>query len=398
MRTNAIVTLLIGCSLYIPGTAAAAQQPSGHGVVALRPSLSGAGAMSLVGHGNVGPSIIHEPTDTHPRLIVEDSLGNSASLRASPGSFWAEASTIEIDAMLAVVDDELDEILANYDAALEQNLGVGEPAASSVFVELDTPLCAGCSGLGVDVQHENAAVVELLENLYVQQIPPIELAYDFTRYMDYNVGDLASFYTAMQGLADFATYSQIVRSGGTFPISETSYQVTITTFNIVEGDIRSGAVWETQVSANGTRYQHQIDDNDIDNDGIRNDHDSDKDGDGWPNWLDADRDGDGVYNWNDADPDNPHEQCYPKQHLTGLTGFGQWFEVTEQNYLDDMAVLVEWELANFLTGERARVLVDSYARGELGMTELLNDLDLAYVDSTAGSHPVFASARLYAWH
>ena len=389
-----ILPLTVGSCLYtLVGTAAAAQ-PSGYGVAELEPSLAGAGAMTLIGHGNVEPSINHTPTDTHPRLIVEDNLGNIASLDAESGSFWAEASPSEIDAMLAVVDADLDEVLANYSAALELELGVGDAGAPSVFAELDTPLCMGCTGLGVDVQHENAAVVELLEKLYVQQLPTIELAYDFTRYFDYDVGNVTDYYDAMQGLVDFATYSQMVGAGGTYPIHESSYHVTKTTFNIVEGDIRSGAVWETQTTADGTSYQHQIDDHDS----IPNGDDSDMDGDGWPNWLDCDRDGDGTANWNDSDPDNPYEECYPKQRLTGLTGFGHWFPVTPQNYLDDVAVLAEWELANFLSSETARVLVDDYARGDIGMAELLSELDLAYVHATAGMHPVLASARLYSGH
>ncbi|MEM6992360.1 MAG: hypothetical protein AAF721_17745 [Myxococcota bacterium] len=399
-RQRFILPLAIGTSLYTLAGVAAAAQPSGQGVVQLRPSLVGVGAATLVGHGGVAPNVRRAPTADHARLIIEDSLGNVASLKAESGTFWAEASPSEIDAILAVVDTELDEILVNYDAALD--LGVDDPDAP-VLNDLDSPLCQGCVGLGSDVQHENQAVVALLENLYVQQLPSVDVAYDFTRHLDYDLGELFDFLGALQGMLDYATYSQMLGVSGTYPIMEVTQDgVTTTAYNVDAGDPRSGAVWESETDVTGFVWQHQVHDNDIDNDGIPNGEDNDMDGDSWPDWLDRDRDGDGTINSQDSDPDNPHEECYPKQRIAepgrlgGMTGYGSWFPVTSQNYVEDVAALTEWELANFLASEPARVLIDGHARGDFGMAELLSELDLAYLDATAGMHPVLSSATLYA--
>jgi len=404
--TSFLLTLLAGAALS--NTALAEETSDDVLTAVLRPTLDDVGGAGIAEFGGANPTVSQVPQEDFEWLVVRDDFGNIAMLDAPGGSLFGDSSEEELNAFLAAIDADLYQIGLNYDAAMEST---PEDSESGLFAELDEPLCVGCMPSNPDIAAVNKAVATILQDLYIQQYPSLEIPFDFRNLYDYDIDDINGYLESLLDFMDFQIHEQMMQAGPgntvvtqvvlpTYPgddvgIAGSDDTIVMSVHSFLPGHAMSGKVYITLLDAAGVKWHESlVADNDKDEDGIPNHLDNDIDGDGWPNWLDCDKDGDGVRNWRDAEPENPNVSCYPRRPGSRGPG-GIWVPPTPEDYGAHMAAILDQSVEEFLSTVEARELVSAYHTGAATVETTVIELNAAYQQQNAANHAVFSTPIFY---
>lgn len=289
-------------------------------------------------------------------MMVQDNNGHKALFAPSSGSMF-ERSTAEVNSFLTEVETHRGEILQNYYAA----------------VSVSMPLCTSCTSTGQTIQDFNRDILDVVYEFQAHQFIGIELAFDFSRYFDYQ--DDSAFIDQMMQLGYQETLNSMVEGRHVDYAGYNEHMVWVEGYHydVVAGDPHSG---ERGVTANGKELRTLFQDDDLDNDGIKNEDDPDMDGDGIPNEDDWDQDGDGQTDWccDNDDTDGPgpskeessEEECFPRPY----PGF-----MNEPPHVRDTMHELSYLASDIARSAAANTLYRSYFAGTMTRAQVVANLN-----------------------